>query len=276
MMFRSKKTNRFRAKRFVRKTYSNPYFSRSNKIDQKKYLYGLAAVAICLIIIPIGLFSNPSFDIKMVSITGVKQLLKPDLEQHINEYLLKRRALVFHNTNRFLFSKKKLEEHLNTYYHFESIQMKQSKQTLSINLKERTSQFIWKTASNIYLADLEGVIIRQINDTEQIQLPKMVDKNSVPVEIGKSVLAKDAVQNIFLFDEGLKKQGISVSDIQIDRLAGKWIGALTSSGYMILFDATGDIEDQLNRLALLFKNTLKDIPKLQYIDLRFGDHVYYK
>ena len=54
------------------------------------------------------------------------------------------------------------------------------------------------------------------------------------------------------------------------------MGVKTGLGYRILFDASGDIDGQANHLEVLLRETINNPEQLDYIDLRFGDHVYFK
>ena len=107
-------------------------------------------------------------------------------------------------------------------------------------------------------------------------MPIFVDRSNGEIKIGDSVLTAEEIASVFRFGEHLKAQNISYTQVEFDRLAGKWTGLLTTDGYRILFDVTGDIDAQAQRLELIRKEKIKDVSKLEYIDLRFGDHVYYK
>jgi hypothetical protein len=51
---------------------------------------------------------------------------------------------------------------------------------------------------------------------------------------------------------------------------------VTEDGYGILFDALGDIDAQLQNLDVVLREQVEDRGSLEYIDLRFGDRVYFK
>jgi hypothetical protein len=72
------------------------------------------------------------------------------------------------------------------------------------------------------------------------------------------------------------EQGIEFTETRIDRLAGKWMSVAAREGYDILFDPGGNIVQQAMNLAVVRRDQIKDRQNLRYIDLRFGDHVYFK
>ncbi|MFH1404633.1 MAG: hypothetical protein ABIH21_00860, partial [Patescibacteria group bacterium] len=178
-------------------------------------------------------------------------------------------------SNRFLFSRGGLREELEKKYAFEDIEIKQFADVLGINIVEKPSQLIWGTDGDKYIIGLQGKVIRK-NTDDGLILPVFVDLNNVPVDIHSEVLTQDEVINIFEFNKLLLEQNIIVTKTMIDRLAGKWMAAQTDAGYKILFDATGDIKNQIENLIILLRDTIPDPRGLEYIDLRFGDHVYYK
>jgi len=199
------------------------------------------------------------------------------MEEEIRQYLSQSHVFFFHNTNRFLFSKKKLQDFLGQTFAFDQLTISLKKQTLSLTVKERTSDIVWKTDKELYLADLKGIITKKIDALdEKTPLPIMIDRNGKSIAIGEQILSETQIKNILSFHQLLFAQGISFTETQIDLQVGKWIGVLTTQGYTILFDPDGDLNAQSDRLSVLLKDTLKDLSKLQYIDLRFGDHVYYK
>jgi len=49
------------------------------------------------------------------------------------------------------------------------------------------------------------------------------------------------------------------------------------AGYVIKLDATKDINEQLNNLKkVLAENIITDPNSVEYIDLRFGDRIFFK
>ena len=155
---------------------------------------------------------------------------------------------------------------------------------LFITLEERTSNLFWKTQDRLYVVDLEGIIVREVqNDEDAIlkqpnlkKLPIFIDKNNVAVDVGSFVLVPEEVENAFRFLDDLTASGIAYQYIELDRLAGKWVRLVTEQGYSILLDLTGDVEEQFKNLTIVLQEQVADPSTLEYIDLRFGDKVYVK
>lgn len=52
--------------------------------------------------------------------------------------------------------------------------------------------------------------------------------------------------------------------------------AFTEAGYAVLFDPALPIDSQADNLAVVLRERVPDPSRLQYVDVRFGDYVYYK
>ncbi len=254
--------------------FRNPYFQDTH---QRKNIFRLAGFLlgfVCVLALVLFFLLHPFFQIKKVQIHGIEQVSAEQVNHTIDSYLSERVLLIFTRRNEFLFRANALESLLKKNYAFSQLVIKKKGTELTISLTERTSHLIWQTAEKKYIVDLEGVIVREA--TQKDTLPLFVDRQNVPTQIGDAVLTPQEVKAVFLFQDRLTAQNISFTQTQFDRLAGKWTGVLTTDGYTILFDTTGDIDAQANRLELLRREKMKDPTKLQYIDLRFGDHVYVK
>jgi len=263
-------------KRYESRSFRNPYFQDKTK---QKHLLILLAVVLTIILSIVSLFTllfHPLFHIRQVRVTGLETLLPSDVDQELRVFFSKPVYVFFTRQNRFLFSEQFLTEKLREAFTLGDLQIKRQGNQLHIILTERTSHLRWKSGDREYLADLEGVIIREVNSEDPAVLPLFVDRQAVEVTTGKNVLTREEISAVFRFQELLLAQNILFTQTEFDRLEGKWTGILTQEGYRILFDTAGDIEAQNDRLRVLNRETIKDFTKLQYIDLRFGDHVYYK
>ncbi|MBI4435185.1 hypothetical protein HY630_00795 [Candidatus Uhrbacteria bacterium] len=229
------------------------------------------------------MFTHPAFRIQTVVITGVEYLDIATLESTVSGALQDRALLFFTQTNRFLFSPDKLSALLQNQFALASVTVGLREGTLFIQLEERTSQLFWRTQNRLYVVDLEGVVVREVKDEQDSillqpnlkELPIFIDANNVSVEVGSIVLTPNEVESAFRFLEQLTQGGVVYAYVEIDRLAGKWVKLVTEPGYSILFDLTGDIDAQYRNLIVVLQE-ITDTSALEYIDLRFGDKVYYK
>ena len=107
-------------------------------------------------------------------------------------------------------------------------------------------------------------------------LPVFLDLKNGKASVGMQILAEQEIEHILQFQNLLRTQGIDFTETQIDKEVGKGMALVTKQGYKILFNPEDDLRLTSERLKTILKETIQDPSKLQYIDLRFGDHVYYK
>lgn len=249
----------------------------------------IAVGCACFVLVVAGLawlLGSPRLGILQVVVNGAESIPADQLVAKINGELDSRRLLFFHQRNRFLFDEAGLRAALSSTYSFESLSIERSCTLfgpggclLQVTVKEKTSQLLWKSGDRTYLADLQGVVTRELasEETEPLgRLPLLSDMNASPVVVGSSIASPEEISGIFLFHQRLRDEGISFHATGIDRMVGKWTAVETDAGYRILFDPVGDVTSQADHLNILLRDTVKDPSKLEYIDLRFGDHIYYK
>ncbi len=269
--------HRLQQKHYSRGTYRNPYFQAPKK-DPKHILFAAAGLVCVLIFAAIYFCSYPAFTLQRVETRGLDASSNLQFESQIRDYLNESHLFFFHNTNQFLFSEKKFRESLSKRFAFDKLDIHIKNHVVYLDVKERTSDIVWRSNGEGYLADLNGVITEHIETMTPADqnLPVLVDKNNQVVNVGDHVLTDSVLKNILSFQQLLTLQNISFTETQIDLQTGKWMGVLTKEGYRILFDQNGDLQAQSDRLKTILRDTIKDTSHLQYIDLRFGDHVYYK
>lgn len=305
--------NHFRVlqrKRYEARRFHNPYFKHEKKRNWPAI--GGAVAVLLLVGWFVGwIFGSQRFAIANVSIVGNETISTEQISGRVWEELDRRRLLFFRASNRFLFDEAHLRETLSSAYAFETLQIDWTCKlfgnggcAMSVVVKEKTSQLLWQSGEHVYLADLQGVAIRELTPEEldawrappaapaeplpdgtvpptpppdpMKRLPLFVDVNAQPIGVGATVLTPEEVANLFLFHQRLTEIGIAFVSTDIDRLAGKWMAVQTTAGYDILIDAAGDVNAQIANLQILLRDTVTDPSQLEYIDLRFGDHVYYK
>lgn len=266
----------YQRKRFGARHWQNPYFERQKK-QHKRWPYLLAILIAGLLIYLI--FYNPWFRIDHVNVEGTKYIDTSLVESEISSYLDKNRWLVLPGNNRWIFSEDRLTEHLVKKFVFESTEIKLKKKTLSVTVTERVSKMIWATSEQQYLIDLAGTIIRTITPEEQetyADLPKIHDLENKPVSLGQTVMSDSVVQGTIGFFGLAAQGGIVIEYFYAESNDDNWLIAKTDQDYKIYFIPIEDIEAQANNLVIILRESIDNPNAIQYIDLRFGDHVYYK
>lgn len=269
---------------YKHRPYRNPHLKDQPRLMNWKVILSLALFLGVCIALTIFFLVHPWFDIAYVEIRGIEHIDREQLEETILDSLHEKVLFIFDRSNRFLFSPTKLIEKMKQSFALASASVGLQGDRLFVSIEERTSNLIWKTQDKTYIVDLEGVVVREVasvSDVSELEapfniLPIFIDKNNVPVTIGSRILTEDEILNVFLFLKLLKEKQMEYVYTEVDRLAGKWMRLVMVDGYGILFDASGDIEKQYRNLEVVLTNEIVDVSTIEYIDLRFGDKVYYK
>ncbi len=270
--FRRTQNKRYRAGK-----YRNPYFQRVKKVPWKPLGIGFGTLALILLGLNL-MFSSPRLAINNVQINGVEHIDPSLIEGVVRSYLQQRALLVFKTSNQFLFSSDKLSADLEESFALANVSLGQSNGTLTITIIERTSNLIWESGTGRYVVDLEGVVNRELFNGEEanLSLPVFDDTNDLPIQVGDRVMTDVEIENVFSFLDYLESKEVGFTKIEVDRLAGKWMSVQTDVGFEILFDSVGDITSQIKHLDSVMFTQVEDLSLLEYIDVRFGDHIYYK
>jgi len=227
------------------------------------------------------LLAQSIFQIKLFRLTDIKLVNNEDLfleniqdlvDQHINQ----RRYFIFKNNNYFLFDQTALVMDLKNQYNLDQVIITKSfPHSIEIRVQEKISQFIWQKDDALYLLDNQGVLNRQIGEMDEKYLILRDFRNIQPS--GEQILSVnelDIVNNIYsswqeMFSSDPVLQIINLTDDL------STIEAQVKLGYTIKIDSAKDIKEQLNNLKKILAGNIIGLD-IDYIDLRFGDRVFFK
>lgn len=290
-------------KDYHRKNYTNPFFrkvkrgvaSRGHGFSHGGHIMGSwrGKLVLFLLIIAMGgslyfLFYSPYFTIKNITVSGLQKISESEIRDIINAEVESWRFFIFKQDNIFIFDKNALENKINLRYALDSLKIdKKLPGDLSIEIREKTSAFIWKTADKYYYADWNGVIIREIPSEEISGYPgnqsgaKMAmvsDDSNTAVAIKESILTREKVQTVVDLQNNLARiAGFQILNLAMVNRDDSTVKCPTGEGWEAYFSLTNDLNAQLDKLNAFLKEKSQDGRKgLQYVDLRFEDRVYYK
>ncbi len=277
-------------KKIKNKKYSNPFFKkkRKNKIfnEYSNLFYKIKISIIIFIFILIVstcfLIYSSYFNIKNIEING-----KGNIDNKIIKELVwkqtKNNLLIFvPQKNIFLFNKNKISLKLAEKYSFDLLKIKKRlPDILIIEYNEKKYSFIWKEKEKYYYADLDGKIITDAN-YEEIALKnypiiinntdKTINNKQLPIE------KKDInfIINLYSKNKKLEKNGIIIKKYIIDNEMYT-IKAVIETGTKIFFNTRNDIDSQVDKINIIKnKMTQTDFNLKEYIDVRYGNSVYFK
>ncbi len=270
----------------------NPYF-RSRSADRlamsriststsrwsfKVWLYLFLSFLFLLALLWLLLFSN-IFIIQHIEVKGTYEnkarIIKEMAEQQTNDT----RLWILPQSRLVVFKKAQLLEKINNNYIFSNIRIqKKIPQTLIIQLVEKSAAVYWFENDIYYLLDAEGWVLETqttpLTDTVVIYNnaePKITarrlseSERSVIEPVGK---LQSLLRSRFSY---LKAKQITVTQER------DTVIVVLEGGQLLYLNSKQPMEAQLDRLDTLIKYEIKNrLPTLNYIDLRFGDKVYYK
>lgn len=294
--------------RYQAKPFRNPYFQREPRgkggsVFNKSYLtMVLAAVGVIGFIYLIGFAKF--WMIKDVRVDGLQFMPGTEVAELAEKQLSRHRYIIFPQRNKLFFSKGQLEDALDEAYSFEELEVGVEKRVLTIHVKERVSEVLWQSGSLAFYTDVSGTVIRELppddvslltfHDTTQPTLdgrvvegpyPRLMYLHGLPlieneqadeVHPGDHVLSAAGIAGIIEINNLLQERGLIIERYVVERTDSVWARAEASEGFDVLFDAEGDIAAQVGYLTAVLTEDVPDHSKLDYVDVRFGNHVYFK
>ncbi len=302
MWGKTKKRNIFSTKRYkierTRIRYKRPW-----KIE--KGIFKLSFFKIINILLLIGIIGclyffifSDFYNITNIEIYGNQIISSEDLLDITNNFLGHNRLLIFKNRNIFLFNRKALKNKISEVVLLDNIKIEKIlPNTIRITIKEKNAALKWLTDSQEYLVDTQGQIIKryyksitpkifQLSDglddkKEQNDdgFLKIKDLTSEQVSLGNYVLNPENIDFVFKMVPKLnEKDYLKVTNIAVPNKFPQFLIIGLESGGQIYFNLSEIIESQLERLNLIIEKKIgkSNLNKLDYIDLRLGENVYYK
>lgn len=282
-----------RQRDYSTKNYRNPFFRRKNKTKKRRVFSWLLLLVILAIII-YWLFFSQFFIIKNIEVSGNKNIAAAEIINITNEQLPKRRFLLFKQNNIFILNKSQLAEKILAQYILEKIKIKrQFPDKIKIELFEKLSSIVWLTGGAAYYVDLAGTVTGRVTDQQIDQaqvgtidilrhkiisqnLPLVYDTENRGVVVGQKVGSQKIIDFIVNLITNLPKR-INFEIAYYDfNTQSREVAAVTNEGWQAKFGLDSNLDAQLDNLALLLQEKIKNPRELDYIDLRFGERVFYK
>jgi len=259
------------------KKFSNPYFSNVSKketsggFNTKLYLKIILVIFLVYVIIYSDLFK-----IKSIKISGAELINQIELEQIIDDQLQTWRWRLLPQKNVLFTSKKKITRAISERYGLDEIEIKRGWQKITINIKERISYLIINSQSKFYFADKQGIIIREVPTAETVNYQGEFPILNLPdeINIGSMAVTAKMVEFILNLNDRIKTLGIEAESYQSG--GPTEITLITKTGWQAHFDINNDLDISIENMQMVLNNKVKDLSSLEYIDLRFGDKIYYK
>lgn len=282
---------------FQKKKFKNPYYSPKKKgsvFFKNKQL--MAVFFVIFIFGLVGLSRISVFKIENIKISGTDFISEAEINQIASDQINKSRFLIFPQSNIVFFSKNQLKKAILEKYYLNHLTInKDYWHQITIEIEEKPIKLIYSANQKKYFIDENGTIINEygpgksdkkevINGLEIVRpnsqaqnLLVVNDKNNQDIQIGFQVLGKDDVNFILSLDKILKDEAdFKINDYSLPEGNKNDLMVLTNQGWEIRFNMKDSYQSQTRLLFLILKDKVKDRATLDYIDLRFGDKIYYQ
>jgi len=257
-----------RPRRNRRSYYSEP------KSSSKKIIIYIIYIIITILLIQ-SIFQINYFKIDTVELNGQNDLSVDELQEFLDNKLSTKKFLFFENNNYFLVPVDSLQEQLKQEYNLEDAVIEKSwPDSLKITVKEKSSHFIWQKDDSLYLLDAQGLLNRQISVLDHKYL--VLDDKRDHRPSGDKIFTDeeiDIINQIYLNWMDLVASKAKLTKITI---YNNWdLDLNTEIGFYVKIDKDQDIKEQLTNLRRVLEENITGVD-IDYIDVRFGDKVYFK
>jgi hypothetical protein len=291
---------RVQANRYDAKTFKNPLFGDRGALPRwKKYLLSFFVVAF---LVGIGwlVFFGPFSTIKTIAVSGLTTIPNTFIEDAARTQMQGNRFGIVPQWSRYTFSVSQFAQTLQDTYDFTSLSVVMDGRTLNVVAEERVSELVWKSGDRMLFLDLTGMATRSLYDYELAQIytrlgqqtvyiydgtqalplqpsiPILVDVSATPIESNSEVLSPMHAETIIAFDKAARALQLNPMFYQIEKPHANWLTVQIAQGCKILIDGTRGVGEQEGVLETVLKEYRDQLSTLEYIDIRFGDHVYIK
>ncbi len=243
----------------------------------KKKIIPLLIIVLFILLIW-GVSTSPLFNFKKLNLEGSKEIDAQEIEKVIKQ------------TNIFFVSEKEIKNRLSAAFPKiaeAKIEKNILQRTIKITVTERERVGITCKAErmggageelikNCFYFDKSGTIFENAPQTSGSLMLFVKDFSPTELVLGNEILKSSVIASMSEIKNGLSLPNNGISFFEINILPPKEIKAVTSRGWYIFFDLTGDIIKQIAILKAALKEKISNVDNLEYIDLRIENRIYYK
>jgi len=224
------------------------------------------------------IFFSPYFRINEISFSGVKNTNHDVINKIIDDYRNSRKYYIFSRNNYWLFNQDELKKIMQEKFWIDYIDMKKIwPNIIVLDVGERESAVNWVSGDKCHRLDLTGTAIEACTDAAAMMT--ISDRTNLPMEIGKQPITKNELDDLIKIDQAVRIISTSFNfKLANYEKTGNSLEMKTADGFSIYFNLAQPVDAQIERLEILMKqkDVVDNLSKMQYIDMRYGDKLFYK
>jgi len=286
-----------RQRQYKKKRFGNPD---AKKPPMKwRLLLGALIVTLTLFSIPFAFAFAPVFAFQEISIEGLTSISEREVYEIINRHTSEKTLQIFPQNNQFYFPKEAFKEELLNSYELTSLEVVTENRTLTVKLEERIVELVWSVQNEQYFLDLSGLIVERLDEQDQAQIsarladtpqpvfegevrilhptmPIIIDSTRDSVTENEQIVPEGFVDHVINMDIQLRKYGINPIRYERRESFNTSLTVVNKSGPDVLISTEEGIDTQILGLQVILNDYRDRLEELEYIDLRFGDHIFIK
>ncbi len=288
---------RFPKKDFQKKKFKNPFFQKKGSAARSTWAKLYILIMSLLFIGGVYFFGYSNvFSITRVQVEGNQRVGEETVHSIVNNQLAHRRFLLFSQKNILFFKADAVAQQLEDIFLIDSVNIKRTGlHSITVTIFEKTSGVVWAIGNDQWYLDQDGIaidkldpndlVIQSVTDGTDIIRPELTsgnypliyDQSGSDVQIGSSATSDQLVHFMIGLSEALQQQTtIDVSHFTVERPYLPEVAMITKDGFAVYFRVDDQPALQVQTLQALLQQKIHDQRNLQYIDLRFGERVFYK
>lgn len=140
-----------------------------------------------------------------------------------------------------------------------------------------TSAVLCSLQSVCYAIDEYAIPFKALTGTSTLQYLRIVDGTGNQVSLGKPAMPENFFESLVQYwNAGQDLKLLTNAVIEKESVQAGYIKFETTEGWYVLVKTTLSPRDTFSKIQTVLKTEVKDSTKLQYIDARYTDKVYYK
>lgn len=246
----------------------------------RRFVFLVLAIIVAAAVMAVFMFSD-NFQVQRVIVVGGDSVSDEQIEEQIN---LEKEGTVwgiFPSSNIFFFNTKRAAARIQeTIIQIRQVTVRrQMPDVLKVYIEEREPALVWLTGDREYYLDLDGAISKEIRGEPEFNLPRVRDESNREVQAKEKIVSKNFVEfTKELADTFQSETGLEYEELSTPAPISREVRVQTKLGWYIYFTSERTLDSQYQKLLLILNKELKkgQMEKLEYIDLRIKDKIFYK
>ncbi|MCU0679598.1 MAG: hypothetical protein MUC28_04115 [Planctomycetes bacterium] len=241
-----------------------------------------ALLVLCLAAAIWFVFYSNFFTVKTIEARGEGRVDPAELEKLAYDQADRTFFVLWPENNLFLYDIPMLQNELNRKYSFSNLSIyRKLPSTLIIDYLEKSYALIWQEHEKYYYADERGSIIEEVPAVEakEKNYPLIENLSDQGFKDRQAPVSEDYLSAVFIIYAKFKDnqtEELTLKSFKYDQEINTVKAALID-GPDLYFNMVEDLDKQFNKLITIKNERIKnDFSKKTYIDLRYGDRVYYR